>query len=131
MNQHNRTAGLKGQIIISRNQPISHHPNRVNDTADVVSDEEMQHMFDQHGLLKDLAHSREHMSGDENTPSAELVISQVVWDEELLQAELFNGMHCTDVIWEEEPHHGTTRNIHFYDENLNDESETIIENSYL
>jgi hypothetical protein len=35
-------------------------PLRDNDTADVIWDEEMQHMFDQHGLLKELAHSREH-----------------------------------------------------------------------
>jgi hypothetical protein len=46
------------------------------------------------------------MSGNKNRPSAKLVISQGVWDEELLQAELFNEMHCMDVTWDEEPHHG-------------------------
>jgi hypothetical protein len=70
-------------------------PLRDNDTADVIWDEEMQHMFDQHGLLKELAHSREHMSGAENTPSAELVISQVVWDEEFATsgAIQWNALH--------------------------------------
>ncbi|CAD6268197.1 unnamed protein product [Miscanthus lutarioriparius] len=44
------------------------------------------------GLLQQLAHSREHMSGDENTPSVELVISQVVWDEELFHDDSHDGL---------------------------------------
>ena len=65
----------------------------VTHPTEVIWDDDMSSQINTYGgLLQQLAHSREHMSGDENTPSSELVISQMVWDEELFHNDSHDGL---------------------------------------